>query len=210
MAVKSKAQLGTDISGSTFTSGQKTILDDMVDSYQDLANAISTATRDAIVSPTTGLLIYNTDTEQFEYYNGAAWVGMGQSLGVPQTVKVTISSAELSALFTTPKDLIAAPGAGLAVVPITYYYKVTYGTTDYDFADPLGFCYQSNAATDYITDFQYINASNSCSGGMISLNATTTTELIIENEKLQLKAQANPTQGDSTLTLWIIYTTIEI
>ena len=34
---------------------------------------ISTASRDLIPSPATGLLIYNTTTNQFNFYNGSYW-----------------------------------------------------------------------------------------------------------------------------------------
>jgi hypothetical protein len=37
--------------------------------------------RDAIAGPATGLLIYNTDTDAFNYYDGAAWVGLGLGAG---------------------------------------------------------------------------------------------------------------------------------
>ena len=37
---------------------------------------MTTTQRNAITSPATGLLIYNTTTGQYEYWNGAAWVGL--------------------------------------------------------------------------------------------------------------------------------------
>lgn len=45
---------------------------------------------------------------------------------------VTVSSAELLALFTTPKTLVAAPGAGLAIVPVDASLFLDYGSTPYD------------------------------------------------------------------------------
>jgi hypothetical protein len=42
MAVKSKTQLAADIAASTFTAPQQVILDDMVDSYQDLSQGLTT------------------------------------------------------------------------------------------------------------------------------------------------------------------------
>lgn len=42
---------------------------------------MTTAQRDAIASPAVGLLIYNTSTNQFNYYNGTAWVTTEQSGG---------------------------------------------------------------------------------------------------------------------------------
>lgn len=37
---------------------------------------MTTTQRDAIVSPTTGELIYNTTTNQFNYYNGSTWLSL--------------------------------------------------------------------------------------------------------------------------------------
>src|SRR4051812_35669806 len=43
-----------------------------------------------------------------------------------QTVKVSLTSAEILALFTTPKQLIPAPGAGKMLVPLSYFYVYTF------------------------------------------------------------------------------------
>lgn len=40
---------------------------------------MSTTDRDAIASPATGLMIYNTTSNSFEYYSGSAWAGIGPS-----------------------------------------------------------------------------------------------------------------------------------
>ena len=40
---------------------------------------MTTAQRDAISSPATGLEIYNTTTNQFEFYNGTIWTGVSSS-----------------------------------------------------------------------------------------------------------------------------------
>src|SRR5436190_9494762 len=41
-----------------------------------LITRMTTAQRDAIASPATGLLIYNTDCNNLNLYNGSAWVDM--------------------------------------------------------------------------------------------------------------------------------------
>ena len=38
---------------------------------------MTTTQRDAITSPATGLMVYNTTTTAFNYYNGTAWVAIG-------------------------------------------------------------------------------------------------------------------------------------
>src|SRR5450759_3934239 len=41
-----------------------------------LAPRMTTAQRDLISSPATGLLIYNTTTNAFNYYNGSVWIAI--------------------------------------------------------------------------------------------------------------------------------------
>lgn len=49
-----------------------------------------------------------------------------------QEATITVSSAELLALYTTPKELIAAPGAGLALALHSAILFLDYNTTAYD------------------------------------------------------------------------------
>jgi hypothetical protein len=139
-----------------------------------------------------------------------AWVGLAYGLGVPQTVKVTLSSAQLLDLANTPVDLIAAPGAGLSIVINTFTVKYTYGTVPYDFAGAL-YCGFSSIIASTTTLANVSNSAlattNNVSG---SVFATTfgTTDRLVSNDKLQISTDTNPTVGDGTLTLWISYTTI--
>jgi hypothetical protein len=61
---------------------------------------------------------------------------------------VTISSAELLALNATPKQLVAAPGAGLVVVPELVQAMLDYATTAYDgiaAAGDIAICYTDSS-----------------------------------------------------------------
>jgi hypothetical protein len=49
-----------------------------------------------------------------------------------QTEVITISSAELLALFTTPISIVPAPAAGYAIVPVDAVLFLDYNTTAYD------------------------------------------------------------------------------
>ena len=44
-----------------------------------LVPRMTTAQRDAIASPTTGLMVYNTTVNAFQFYNGTAWSAVGAS-----------------------------------------------------------------------------------------------------------------------------------
>jgi hypothetical protein len=62
-----------------------------------LAPRMTELERDAIASPATGLFVYNTDTNAFNYYDGSAWgaIGGGSSLSLyrEDTAGITIPSA---------------------------------------------------------------------------------------------------------------------
>lgn len=83
MAIKSKSQLTTDIttnyadngSGNITPAIMRATLIDIVHSYEDIFQSYNTTGRDAL-TPTAGLIIYNTTTASFEAYNGSTWVNV--------------------------------------------------------------------------------------------------------------------------------------
>lgn len=46
-----------------------------------LGPRMTTAQRDSIVTPATGLQVFNTTTNQYEYYNGSTWQGLSPASG---------------------------------------------------------------------------------------------------------------------------------
>jgi hypothetical protein len=210
MAIKSKTQLASDIAGSTFSAPQQVILDDMVDSYQDLAIQLTTAQRNAIATPANGLLIYNTDNSQFEYYNGASWASMSSGLGSTQSVSVAIGSAQILAGNTTPVQLVAAPGAGLAIIPISAVVKYTYITAAYAtntsqviYLDTL------NGSDNALILIQTMLAQAANKSAVRSANSAVDENSIIANKALMWAIETgNPTAGSGRLDITVIYTTI--
>ena len=69
------------------------ILDIVSTTQGVLMPRMSTAQRDAIASPATGLQIYNTDADNFNYYNGTGWVPMNSSGGTIPGNAGTITGA---------------------------------------------------------------------------------------------------------------------
>lgn len=61
------------ISNTSITPDASSILELRTTSKGFLAPRMTTAQRDAITSPATGLVIYNTTTNQFNFYNGTIW-----------------------------------------------------------------------------------------------------------------------------------------
>jgi hypothetical protein len=210
MAIKSKTQLASDIAGSTFSAPQQVILDDMVDSYQDLAIQLTTAQRNAIATPASGLLIYNTDNSQFEYYNGASWASMSSGLGSTQSVSVAIGSAQILAGNTTPVQLVAAPGAGLAIIPISVVVKYTYITAAYATnTEQVIFLDTLDIEDNQLASFSNMLSQTSSKSAICSAISNDQQNSIIANKSLMWAiATGNPTAGSGRLDITVIYTTI--
>jgi hypothetical protein len=204
MAVKTKTQLHADTAALPAPITRVAligVLDDMIDSYEDFVVSYTTVQRDAL-TPTAGDLIYNTDNDRVEYYNGTAWIAasqkpvvavncsanpdyqeasvgdqyivsvagkiggasglsvyvgdmiyctvknaggtqasVGTSWGIchSQSVsdsptyyaEVSLTSADILALNSTPITLVAAPGAGKIIVPVSILTQFTYSTAAY-------------------------------------------------------------------------------
>lgn len=209
MAIKTKAQLAVDIAalGATYDEAAiEAVLEDMVDSYEDIFPDLTTAQRNAL-TPVTGQTIYNTDNDRYEYWNGASWFGIGQDLSTPMTVKVDLSAADLAALHTTPVVLVAAPGAGYSIMMSALMFRFTYGSAVYDFANPLNISY--DGAADEIFNFPTAVINNGANlSGNIALTISTSRDSIVENADVIIDTAAAKTTGDGTLTFWITYSIV--
>ncbi len=82
---------------------------------------MTTPKRNAISSPAIGLMIYNTDCNDMQYYNGAGWVPMGNT-GIP---------AIPGPIGVSPTPCINSSGVSCSVVPVAnatgYHWTVPSG-----------------------------------------------------------------------------------
>jgi hypothetical protein len=62
---------------------------------------MTTAERDIISSPATGLMLYNTSTNQYNFYNGSAWVFWGSAAYLSATSGETLSTTSTSDVVIT-------------------------------------------------------------------------------------------------------------
>lgn len=215
MAVKSKAQLAADIAalGSTYSEAAvEALLTDMVDSYNNLIAQVTTSQRNAL-TPTTGLVVYNTDTARQEYWNGTAWFAVGQNISTPQVAKIDLTSAQILALHTTPITVAAAPGSGYAIVPSSVAYKFTYGSTQYT---GTGFLYLKNSTKAASSSEAWISISSDVikagadRSGAAPNNNGSSANALVENDSLNMLLSSQLSAGDGTLTVWVTYSVIEI
>lgn len=207
MSVKSKSQLAIDIAASTFTAPQQVILDDMVDSYEDIFSQLTTVQRDAL-TPTNGLIIYNTDNDRYEYWNGVTWFGIGQDLSTPLVVKIDLSSAQLLALDTTAIIVASAAGAGYSIVPSSLVYRFTYGSIQYAAGNIVLKNTTASTSNAFLSLSDLVIEAAANRSGSIPANTGTGIAALVENDSLELKAVSAITAGDGTLTVWVTYSII--
>jgi hypothetical protein len=67
--------------GSSGSADSKAVLDLVSTTKGLLPPRMTTVQRDAITSPTTGLTVYNTNTNKMNVYNGSAWAEVGSGSG---------------------------------------------------------------------------------------------------------------------------------
>jgi hypothetical protein len=126
------------------------------------------------------------------------------------TTKVTVSSSELLNLGSAPKTLIAAPGAGNLIVPITCILVYKYGTVDY--AGTVNLALSPNNTLFNVTFNSAISGnSNRISTRTVAATATTTfaNGSTFDNVALTLGSTGNPTTGDGTLDVYLSYYIID-
>jgi hypothetical protein len=160
-----------------------------------------------------GQIYFDTDTNS--YFLGAPSgknpVVTGDCTCI-KTVKVSLSSAQILDSNTTPIELIAAPGAGLAIIPISVVVKYTYITA----------AYATNTSPSIFFDTLDIEDNNFIDlGSMLTQTANKSAIKIVqsangENSVIANKAlmwaieTGNPTAGDGTIDLYITYQVITL
>lgn len=124
-------------------------------------------------------------------------------------VKVTLTAAQVKALFTTPITLITAPGAGIAIVVNRITFTSTYVSATYTGANALEFRYTDASGAKVTADIPAATL-NFSSGTKFSTVAGVTTELIpVANAALVVRVPtANPAAGDSPVSLTIDYSLV--
>jgi hypothetical protein len=78
---------------------------------------MNTASRNAIASPVAGLLIYNTDTNLYNYYTGSAWLVLATAMNV-------VSNEFTNVYSTTSTVWVDVPGFSITITPSSVSSKV--------------------------------------------------------------------------------------
>ncbi|NTW32959.1 MAG: hypothetical protein HGB12_10075 [Bacteroidetes bacterium] len=111
-------------------------LNSTVSPYQGLlVPRLNTTNRNLISSPATSLIIYNTDCNEFQYYNGVAWISI-------------LNSTSLLAPVTMA-------GSGVTQTQITVNWNASSGAAHYHFDIST-----SNSFASFVTGFNNMDVGN--------------------------------------------------
>jgi hypothetical protein len=182
----------------------------MIDSYQDIAVQMDTAARDAIVTPATGLWIFNTDVALYEYYNGSAWVSLQTATTETAqifTKKVSITSAQILDSYTTPIELIPAQGAGTTIEVISCTSLFTFNTIAYATNTSAKIFYDSDTASGVFGTF---DLTYSATAYQFFVNGGPSISDIDNNAIIFMTETGNPTAGDGTIDIYLTYRVITL
>lgn len=128
---------------------------------------------------------------------------------VEKTIKITLSSAEILALFTTPKELVPAV-SGKLLIPRFLHQKYTHVTTPY-----TGGATWRIGLGSINTAFAVVSASIGSADNAQAINAFSqawsTSGTSYEELNIIIGATgSNPTGGDGTMELFLNYLEIDI
>lgn len=142
--------------------------------------------------------------------NGVAtWQASGAGSGLLQQSTVTITSAQIKNINTSPVVLVPAQGANTVIVPVTLNFVMTYATTPYA-TDTILRAFISLqqvgtengvlSATSNFFSNRYIASGYSISGSNFVSNA----------DMVLTTATSNPTAGDSDIKVIVTYYVINL
>ena len=135
---------------------------------------------------------------------------LNAAAGGMQSLKVTMTSAQILNSFTSPVILVAAPGAGYAIQLISASYRINFNTTAYITAGN-SIIKTTGATTQQvvISNTNFVSAvASRFMGGASSIPGNTS---IIENADLTFtQSVSDPTTGDSTIDLYLTYIIITL
>jgi hypothetical protein len=133
------------ISNAAITPDPYSILEMRTTDRGILIPRMTTAQRDGIISPATGLMLYNTNTNQYNFYNGSAWVFWGSAAYLFATSGETLYTTSTEDVVITNMTKTALEAGAYSVlfnaqvsIPAAYY---TTGFSTADAAADLNLIY---------------------------------------------------------------------
>lgn len=127
-----------------------------------------------------------------------------------QSIEISLSSAQLLAINTTPIEAIPAPGAGKAILLMDeQYFSYTFVTTAYGPNDNLTLLY--GAATQIESFTNALNGAVSTITGEVANQLSATATTLIDNQAVNISSlTGDPTLGDGTGKFFIQYRIVDL
>lgn len=156
----------------------------------------------------TTFLIANSDGE----IKQASLEGLRDIFGSSiQSTSLSIASADVLQLNSTPLTIVAAQGAGTVIEVVSAFVGIDFNTAAYASSTTL------YISCDGATDPQYVggtvlNATLTSNRKLVDQNASAATDTqLIENTDLVVSVPTgNPTAGDSDITVRVLYRVITL
>jgi len=142
--------------------------------------------------------------------NGVAtWQASGAGSGLLQQSTVTITSAQIKNINTSPVVLVPAQGANTVIVPVTMNVSMTYATTPYATDTMLrAFISVQQLGLD---NGALVATANYFSNRNLTTNYSLTGTISVINADMVLTtATSNPTAGDSDIKVIVTYYVINL
>ncbi len=126
-----------------------------------------------------------------------------------QVAEVTLTTAQLLALNTTPIDLVAAPGAGKYVIVDEVAGFNNHGGTDYAFGGPLSVRYTDESGDEAVTAFPEVAFAEASADAVAVQHGIDA--IPVANAAVVLAADtSDPTLGDGTMTFQVKYRVVTL
>ncbi|HOZ31035.1 MAG TPA: FISUMP domain-containing protein [Bacteroidales bacterium] len=185
-----------------------------------LISRLTTDERDDIPSPATGLILYNTDTDKFNFWDGDSWeiindlfvsviVGSGTPLGKGVAINMSGNNPDPSAMLDIQSDgtdkkglliprtttsAISIPAEGLLI-----YNTLTNSLSFYDGSSWNDICHENISSTtgsgSFTSDGVGINTNNPDPSAIIDMTSTTMGFLIPRLTDIQCSGIISPAIG---------------
>ena len=148
------------------------------------------------ITPASSDLVLLSDVSASGKPTKTATASSIADLAVFDFEKTSLTTAQIGQLNTTPITLVAAPGAGKVLVPMSVVIKYTYGT-----AGMTG-----NRTLDIMSGvvglYQWSNVLDDTSDAIRIVSDVSVDPVLTENEALKIQVPTgNPTVGASTSTV---------
>ena len=166
------------------------------------------ANLDTLTSVYAGSIAYDTTQKSIKVHDGAQWQSL--SFGLTKDTSITIASAAVLTLNSSPVTIVPAQGVGTAIEVISASAKMVYNSVAY--ATNTTIQVESNGATT--PQFRLLNGINQTISSHRSLgryvSANTETQIIENADLMVTVASGDPTAGDSDITVTVLYRIISV